>query len=296
MSEFSRIGFLFALGLSAFPMARGGFLTLQSPATEPAASKAADSKSTQSKPAETQPASSPARALALAFMEKAASRRAPGGEPDINDLTISFEAESTAPEHQEFVGTNAFMMPNRIKTKITNNSAQSEQGFDGIQFWIRRGEKIESLEGREYEKDRRQINDSINQTRHLLQIASLKSLAARMTGLALAENPGSGDRVAVNGKLEQFPTFVTGVIESANVTLYFESKTLDLVQIRAEAADGSGRVENIDFDQIQDDRGVRFPHHVLAWTKSRKKPQFELQVKELMWNSGLRAEDFKVKI
>lgn len=255
----------------------------------------ADSR-TSSAPASTAPASSKSAPptdgeLAVrAFLEKASSRRAPAGEPTIQDITITFEGEANGDQHNEFTGTHLFLVPNRIRTKITNNSAASEQGFDGRKYWIARGDKVEALEGREYTKDRKQIDTSINQTNQLLQIGSLKSISQRLQNTAIDEK---GSSIAVRGRLANFPTFLQGILESADATLLFDTKSLDLKRLRLEASDGSGRVENIEFNEIQEVRGVRFPFHIKAWSKSPDRPEFELQIKTLSWNEGLEARAFQ---
>lgn len=289
----------FAFGISAvlYGGARArqdGATPSTAPATRPAESSPASAPATATAPA-SRPAPTKSELEARAFLARAAAKRAPAGEPEITDVTLVFEGESDLDQHNEFEGSHTFLKPNHIRTKIKNNSVEAEHGFDGKQFWIRRGERMEPMIGREYDKDRKRIQDSIHQTNNMLQVASLGALAGQLQQMELLPPAKEGGRTGVQGRIRNFPTFVSGVIEEANITLYFDPKTLDLAHVRAEAVDGSGIVENIEFEDVREVRGVRFPFHIEAWTRSKDKLNFQLQMKELSWNTGIKPETFVIK-
>jgi hypothetical protein len=268
---------------SGLPVAQDG---APSPPSRPAV---------DSKPA-TLPASSPSDAAARSFLKAASAKRAPAGEPEIRDITLEFEGESDFQERSEFMGTHTFLAPTRIRTKITNPSGYAEQGFDGSQYWIRRGGEVHSLAGREYEKDRKQIDDSINLTTHLLRLSSVGRLEQEFSTLALDEGPAGDPRVRVTGRIKQFPTCFSGVFAEAEAQLQFDKATFDIVQIRVTeivaGAVATGKSENIEFSEFRAVRGVRMPHYISSWSKNRERPEFRVQMKSISWNDGLKPADF----
>lgn len=217
------------------------------------------------------------------------------------DLTVEFEAEANTDVHNEIEGKHQYLRQEslnrgRIRTQITNNSVKTEQGFDGSNYWIRRGDRVQSLAGREFEKDRRQIDDAIRQTDQMIQLNSLLTLSKRMAELKIIKPQTAAGNVQITGKVRNFPTFVSGEIPLANLTLQFHPGSHDLVAARGEAADGSGIVENMEFGDTREVSGTRFPFFVKAWTKTPSTPEFMLQIKKLTLNSGLEPAHFSAEI
>ncbi|MFN0207024.1 MAG: hypothetical protein ACKVS6_12045 [Planctomycetota bacterium] len=252
---------------------------------------------TQPAPAESKTASSPSEVKAREFLQSVASKRAPQGEPDIRDISIQFEAESLFEERHEFVGTHSFLTPNLIRTKITNNSMPTEQGFDGVEHWIRRGDRTESLAGREFEKDRKQIDDSINLTNNLLKLAALSRLEKQFQTITFHAPTEAEPRYRLVGKIDKFPTCTSGVFETAEITIYFDKDTRDFVQIRAHEMKANttlatGLSETIEFSDFREVKNVRFPFRITSWTKNRNRPDFNVQISKLTFNAGLTKASF----
>lgn len=246
-------------------------------------------------------AASPGDPAAKAFLLEAGRRRAPGGEEAIRDVTIQFEAESNrGGVHNETAeATHRFLRPGRIRTRLVAAGSTIERGFDGKQYWLRRGDRVEILAGRDYEKDRSEIEYSVRFTEHLLQLTSLASLAEKMRELErltpeVLDPKGSAEpSPGVRGVLEAFPSLRAGGLRRVIAELRFDAATRDLLQVRVRLVGSDGRADEESETLLFSDhrvvkgKGVRFPHRVVAYTANRQIPEYKFQILSVSWNDGL---------
>ncbi|HKE02289.1 MAG TPA: hypothetical protein VKE69_14825 [Planctomycetota bacterium] len=251
------------------------------------------------------PASAPAlRATgdpkAVAFLADAAARRAPAGEPEIADISLDFEAVTNVEQHNEFKAEHRYLRPKRVRTHLHTSTSDVERGFDGSAFWLKKGDRVETLEGREYEKDRKEIEASIRFTENVLRLVSLRSLAEQLSDIGWIEPTAEDPRPGVRGNLASFVSIGAGEPAPAHVQLRFDPTTFDLVEVRATpfqarpsaAEEPPPPGDTFLLSDYEVVRGARFPRHIVAFTRSERRPEYEIAVTRVSWNDGLAPTSF----
>ncbi len=260
---------------------------------------------TQEPPASA-PASKPNDPRALDFLLRAATKRAPQGEPRIADATIAFQAQTNLKAHNEVDdGEHRFHRSGGwIRTKLRTTTAVVEKGFDGTTYWLVSNGQVRQLRGREHEQDRNEIASNVHFTENLLRLLSLRELSREFSGLQLLEPEGDPARPGVRGRLASFLTLQPREPGAVDVELRFDPETLDLRTVRATPASDAATVSDasaaapsaasdwFELTSWREVKGVRFPFRVTAWTKSREVPEYLVLIRSMSWNDGLQAADF----
>jgi hypothetical protein len=237
---------------------------------------------------------------ARAFLLEAAARRAPAGEPDIQDITIEFEAETDLEEHHEFNAEHRYLRPSYVWTRLTTSTSDVVRGFDGKTHWIQDRGKVTRLEGREFARDRNEVESSIRFTQNLVRTLSLRALAEQLTDLATIAPTEKDPRPGVRGNLAEFVSIRSREARPTHLELRFDPKTLDLVEVRAipfEVLPGSApssprMTETIELSDYREVGGTRFPFRIVAYTLRRDRPEYNVAVKKVSWNAGMKPEAF----
>lgn len=246
------------------------------------------------------PASRPgaAQRAALDLLQRAAARRAPSGEPQIRDLTIELEAETNVEQHNEFHAAHRFVRPDRIWTRLKTSTTTVERGFDGATYWLRKGgSPTQKLEGREFAKDREEIDASIRFTENLLRLVFLDALSRELSDLVAIEPTAADPRPGVRGNHAAFLTLRDTVAQRSSVELRFDPSSLDLVEVRAtrfeaqpSAAAASAPTDVFELSDYRATKEARFPYRVVAYTRDKARPEYNVQVQRVSWNDGIAPE------
>ena len=154
-----------------------GLLPLSAPAEEPPAAPAPAAAGT----------SDPA---ALTLLDRAIARQGPQEfslPGAIKDLTVRISARvwnyDKQPPQMISLGVNRFLTldPERFRSEWKTSADTQVQGFDGQRYWYADGETNRFLFGDETARDRQEIRDEIDETRHLLKLFFLANLKAEGT-------------------------------------------------------------------------------------------------------------------
>jgi hypothetical protein len=266
---------------------------------KPASTQPSDAASRPADEA-SRPASGPAELAARALLRDASARRAKSGEPKVSDLTIELDAETDVEQHNEFTASHLYLRPNKIRTKLKTGVTTILRGFDGSTYWLQKdGGKTQRLEGREFAKDRNEIETSIRFTENVLRLVFLATLEGELSDLQKIEPTAADPRPGVRGNHPAFLALRQSEPQRSTVELRFDPKTLDLVEVRATPFEAlpaeflrPKSTDVFEFSDYREEKGVRFPRRITAYSKDKNRPEYKVAVTKVSWNDGLTPEAF----
>lgn len=233
-------------------------------------------------------------------------------EVPIEDFKIEFRLlVNDKTKNIEFSAAHRFKQPHFVRTTIDDPDyrVKVETGFDGKNYWLRDKDKALPLQGREKEKDIREIEERIRLSNILRKTFTVDRFMRDLVDpkrLADETSPAPG-RIRVQARARDFvlmKSLLSG--QEVNVILYFHPENFQLLEIfatpPADPAEEKGakslapidRSEKIVMSQHHEVKGVLLPRQVQIFAAAAPKiPIYDITIGSFDFNLGLKAEDFK---
>lgn len=233
------------------------------------------------------------------------------GEISIEDFRLDFSLlVNDKTKNIEFAASHRFKQPHFVHTTIDDPDykIKVETGFDGKNYWLRDKGKIVPLQGREREKDIREIEERIRLSNILRKTFSVQRFVKDLVDpkrLPDEETPAPG-RIRVQARAKDFVLMKTPLTgQETDVILYFHPESFQLLEIFATPPAEAGpdgiaktppieRSEKIVLSLHQAVKGVLLPRRVQIFAAiSPAKPMYDITIGAFDFNLGLKPEDFK---
>jgi len=251
------------------------------------------------------PASAPApRDPAVDDLIELAKRfQFPGGpEIEILDFEIRFDFVVRDEDGtHEFRARHLWRQPDRVLTTLDDDltNVRTQSGFDGTTYWQKEaGKPTVRLEGREFRRDREEIDERIRLSADLAGAFSVPRLLARVRKLRRApDQDRDGRKIAVlEGETDAFGPIRASEGEHVAIRLLFDSETGALLEAVASPlleGEGAPAPERFLFEAPKEVAGVRVPHRIQVYEGDARSPRFMITIREVQVNPGTSDESFR---
>ncbi|MCU0727286.1 MAG: hypothetical protein MUE73_16115 [Planctomycetes bacterium] len=256
------------------------------------------------------PASDPA---AVALLDRAIAAQGPAEYAipgAIKDLTVRISARvwnyDKQPPQMVALGVNRFLTldPERFRSEWKTSADTQVQGFDGQRYWYMDSETNRFLLGDETARDRQEIRDEIDETRHLLKLFFLANL--KVEGAIFDLAPDETIEVfeqeipcKVVRRTNSMPTATDPVL-----LLHIDAETATLRKASALASRPGEKTITflLRYDEEVQPRvkGVLFPYRIEIWDQPFDAPRGRIAVSATLeadggvdFNSGLDPAIFR---
>jgi hypothetical protein len=236
-------------------------------------------------------------------VERAKRFQFPGGsEVEIRAFKIVFDFVVRGEDGtHEFRATHIFREPDRILTILDDDltRVRTQSGFDGARYWQREGGKVTVfLEGREFRRDREEIDERVRLSSDLAGAFSVPRLLARVRKLRRGpDEERDGRKVAVlEGETDAFGPLRAAEAQMFAIRLLFDAETGALLEATSSpiggSADGLG-LERFRFEAPKDVAGIHIPHRIRVYEGDARAPRFEINIRQIEVNPGVGEEVFR---
>ncbi len=228
----------------------------------------------------------------------------------IEDFRLEFNLEFRAQQHEvELLLTHYFLQPDLVKTIIEDQEIRTTMlaGFDGKKYWFKKqGDAAVDLSGKEYVKDRAEIDERIRLSQILVKTFSLHRFFQDLRNAKRLQDTQTsrGKRVVVQAQGKDFPLLKTAGIPPVDLHLFFDPETWYLREIYAtplrnekgekgEVLDSS-RAELFVLSEHEKIQEILVPRMIQVFTKTatETKPDYQILIGSLKINQKLKPENF----
>lgn len=247
------------------------------------------------------------------IFERCAKAHLGGAEEiPIEDFRLEFRLlVNDKTKNIEFTASHRFKQPHFVRTTIDDPDygVKVETGFDGKNYWLRDKDKIVPLQGREKEKDIREIEERIRLSNILRKTFSVQRFLRDLVDAKRLPDESSPEpgRIKVQARARDFVLMKTPLTgQEIDVILYFHPENFQLMEIFATPpADPSEekagkpvpaieRSEKIVLRKHQLVKNVLIPQSVQIFAASAPRtPLYDITIGSFDFNLGLKTEEFK---